>query len=166
MGDGTYVNGSFSNAWEVESHGIPTEKDENAGGNIYVSTAALTAIATVDIPVKVSGTTTSATLFRFTMPSNNRLVYTGKKPRRFQVVCSITSTAVSSNRNFSYHIYKNGVKQSESSQSMKMGSGVSAGSLTISCNILLATNDYIEVWVENNTDNSDVTATNLNLSIK
>lgn len=165
-GDGTYVVGSFSNQWAVESMGVPTEKDDVASGNIYVTSSALTSIITKDVPVKIAGTTTALSLFRVTMPANNKLTYTGFKTKRFQAICSVTSTAVSSNTNFSFHIYKNGVKLPESTQSMKLGSGVSAGSLTLSCTVSLTTNDYIEVWVENNTDNSDLTADNLNLSIK
>lgn len=166
LGTGTLVNGTFSSAWEVESIGLNTEKDDVASGNIYISSSALTTIATMDVPVKVAGTTTALSLFRVTMPSSNRLTYTGSKTRRFQVIVSITGTCASSNRNFSFHIYKNGSKLPESTQSMKLASGVSAGSLTLSCTVSLATNDYIEVWAENNSDNTDITVENMNLSIK
>ncbi|MCD6067934.1 MAG: hypothetical protein K0S33_2760 [Bacteroidetes bacterium] len=165
-GNGTTVVGNFSNSWEVEAGGLATQKDEAAGANLYISSPTLTAIATQDVPVKVAGTTTAATSFRVTMPTSNKLTYIGAKTRRFQVVCSITATASSNNKNFSFHIYKNGVKLPESTQSMKLATGVNTGSLTISCNVLMAPNDYVEVWVENNSDNSDITVENLNLSIK
>jgi hypothetical protein len=58
------------------------------------------------------------------------------------------------------------VLQPESTQSMKLSTGVNSGSLTLSCTALMAPNDYIEVWVENNSDNSGITVTNLNLSMK
>lgn len=166
QGTGTYVTGTFAKQWEVEATGIATEKDGSATGNVYVSATAVTDIVTKDVPVKVAGTTTSATLFRVTMPSNNRLTYTGLKTRRFQVVCSLTAVAASSNKSYSFHIFKNGVKLAESTQSMKMGSGINAGSLTISCTVSMAPNDYIEVWAENNTDTTDLTVENLNVSIK
>ncbi len=165
-GTGTFVSGTFSNKWEVEAYGLNTEKDDVASGNIYISSSAETTIATKDIPVKIAGITTAASLFRVTMPNNNRLAYIGTKTRRFQVIVSLTASAAAKNRNFSFHIFKNGSKLPESTQSMKLSADVSAGSLTLSCTLSLATNDYLEVWTENNTDNLNITVDNLNFSIK
>jgi hypothetical protein len=166
VGTGTYVSGSFSNAWEVEATGLNTEKDDVASANFYFSGSSLTSIATPNIPVKVVGTSILASSFRVTMPVNNRLAYAGTKSKRFQIMCSLTATASSNNRNFSFHIFKNGVLLPESTQSMKLATGVNSGSLTLSCTALLAPNDYIEVWVENNSDNTGITVNNLNLSMK
>jgi hypothetical protein len=165
-GTGTYVSGSFSNSWEVESSGLNTEKDDVAGANLYMSTTAVTDIITQDVPVKIAGTTTAPTLFRMSMPANNRLTYLGSKTRRFMVICSLTATAAQSGKHYTFHFFKNGVKLPESSQSMKMASATSDGSITLSCNVQLAPNDYIEVYVENDIDNSDVTINDLNLSMR
>ncbi|HEX4958780.1 MAG TPA: hypothetical protein VFV46_11430 [Lacibacter sp.] len=166
MGNGTRVNGSFSLQWEVESPGIATEKDDVASGNLYLTSATATNFSAVNTPVKVSGTTTSVGLFRVTSPTSNRLVYTGTKSRRFFVTASMSVTSAAANKYFSFYIYKNGVKLPESEQAMRLSSGVDKGSLTITCTILLSTNDYIEVWAANTTDNSSMTVETLNMAIK
>lgn len=166
MGNGTRVNGSFSLQWEVESPGIATEKDDVAAGNLYLTSAALTSFTSVNTPVKVAGTTSSVGLFRVTSPANNRLVYIGTKTRRFSVTASVSVTSQSANKYFSFFIFKNGVKLPESEQAMRLSSGVDKGSLTVTCTVQLSTNDYIEVWAANTSDNSGMTVETLNIAIK
>lgn len=167
-GDGTYVQGNFSNKWDIESYGLNTEKDDIASGNLYISSTANTVIASSNTPVKILGTTTSVNLFRFTSPTNNRLTYTGIKTRRSMVMCSLTSTLLGSsgNKYFSFYIAKNGVVLPESKQKVKLLSNTDQTPISISCLVLLAPNDYIEVWVENNTDDTDMFVQTLNMSIK
>jgi hypothetical protein len=165
-GNGTNVLGTFSSKWEVESAGLPTEKDAVSSGNIYVSTPATTLFAAMNTPVKVSGTTTAASLFRVTAPTSNRLAYTGTKTRTFQVICSLSMLAASSNRSYSFYISKNGSLLPESKQFLKLGSNADRGTVTLSCMVSMNTNDYVEVWVENNSDNSSLTVETLNLAIK
>ncbi|MBL7931263.1 MAG: hypothetical protein JNL60_05160, partial [Bacteroidia bacterium] len=166
VGTGTYINGTFSNNWEVESTGLTTQKDDVASGNIYISSTASTTFAAVNSPVKIQGTTTSANLFRVSSSVNNRLVYTGNKTKRFAVICSLSSIASGNNKNFSFYISKNGSVLPESKQLMKCSSSVDRGSITLSCTVSLSTNDYIEVWCENNTDATALSVESLNLAIK
>lgn len=165
-GTGTYVNGTFAKQWEVDATGITTEKDEVATGNLYISTASSTTFAAANTAVKVAGTTTATGLFRVTSPSNNRLTYTGTKTRRFQVLASLSVSASTVNKEFAFYIYKNGVKLPESEQEMRMGLAVDKGSLTLSCTVQLAPNDYIEVWAANSIDATSMLVETLNLSIK
>lgn len=166
MGSGTRVNGSFSGKWEVECPGITTEKDDVATGNIYLTSATSTSFSAINTPTKALCTTTAVGLFRVSSPTNNRLVYDGIKTRRFAVTASMSVTAQSANKNFSFYIYKNGVKLPESEQAMRLSTGVDKGSLTISCTVQLSTNDYIEVWAANTSDASSMTVETLNLTIK
>jgi hypothetical protein len=166
MGTGTRVNGTFSKKWEVESPGINTEKDDVSTGNLYLTASTNTTFTGTDIPTKVLCSTTPASLFRVTSPVSNRLTYDGTKSKRFQVIGSLSVTSQSANKYFSFYIVKNGVVLPESKQAMRLSSGVDKGSVTLSCTIQLAANDYVEVWVENNSDNSYVTIETLNLAIK
>lgn len=166
VGTGTYKTGTFSNRWEVESTGITTEKDDVAAGNLYISASAVTSIAAVNTPVKVAGTTTAGSLFRVTSPTNNRLTYTGKKSRRFQVICSVTMVSAGLNKNFSFYIAKNGTVLPESRQQMQLAVTGDRGTITVSCMADMATNDYLEVWVANNSDNTSLTVTLMNLAMK
>jgi hypothetical protein len=166
VGTGTFVTGSFSNAWEVESTGLNTEKDDVAAGNLYMTSAVTTVISAVNTPVKIAGTTTATNLFRVTSPANNRLTYTGTKQKRFQVICSLTATQVSTNKYFSFYIAKNGVILPESRQEVKIINSTDQGPVTLSCTVPLSPNDYVEVWVENETSSTDLTVQTLNLSIR
>ncbi|MBK7557527.1 MAG: hypothetical protein IPI54_04125 [Chitinophagaceae bacterium] len=163
---GTTVLGSFSNKWEVESMGLNTEKDDVASGNLYVSSIANTTFSAVNTPAKILGTTTAASLFRVTSPVNNRLAYTGTKTRRFQVLCSLTCSQTSSDREYSFYIYKNGVKISESSQKIKLVNVTDQESVTISCTTSMSPNDYLEVWAENNSNTTALRVETFNLAIK
>ncbi len=165
-GNGTYVVGNFSSEWEVESSDLRTEKDDVAAGNFYISTPAVTSFSAINTPTKVLGTTTSSDLFRVALPANNRLTYTGTKTKRFLVICSLSLTASANNKIFSLYIAKNGVILPESKQSRKLATGTDQGAMALSCVAELTTNDYLEVWVENNTDNTSMTVLTLNMSIK
>jgi hypothetical protein len=166
VGTGTYVTGTFTNAWEVEATGVPTQKDDVAGGNMYISTPVMTTFAAINTPVKVLGTTTSSGLYRMTHPVSNRMQYSGTKTRSFMIIGSLSITQSNNNRYFSFYLAKNGVIIPESRQDIKVVSSTDQVSLTISSRISLAPGDYIEVWVANQTATSDVTVQTMNLSME
>ncbi|AEA42544.1 hypothetical protein [Fluviicola taffensis] len=166
VGTGAYVTGTFTNAWEVETSGISTQKDDVAGGNMYLTTPVATTFALANTPVKVLGTTASASLYRATHPTSNRLTYTGSKTRSFFISSSLSITQPSSNRYFSFYIAKNGVIIPESRQDVKVVNSTDQVSLTISCRVTLAPNDYIEVWVENQSSTTNMTVQTMNLSME
>lgn len=166
IGTGTYVTGTFTNAWEVETTGISTQKDDVAGGNMYVTTPTATTFSASSTPVKMLGTTTAAGLYRMTHPANNRLTYGGSKTRAFLVSGALSITQPNSNRFFSFYIAKNGVIIPESRQDIKVVNSTDQVSLPLSCRVTLAPGDYIEVWVANQTATTNITVETLNLSIQ
>jgi hypothetical protein len=166
VGTGTYVTGTFTNPWEVEATGLKTQKDDVAGGNMYITTPVATTFTVAGAPKKAAGTTTAVDLFRVTHPVSNRLTYTGSKTRSFHVLASMSITQNNNNKYFSFYIAKNGVVIPESRQDIKIINSTDQVSLTISCRATLAPNDYIEVWVENQAATTDVTLQTLNLSME
>lgn len=166
LGTGTKVSGSFSSKWEVEAPGLTTEKDDVAAGNLYLTAGTATSFSGANIPTKVLGTTTAVGLFRVSSATSNRLAYDGTKTRRFSVMASLSVTAQSANKNFSFYIYKNGVKLPESEQAMRLSTGVDKASITLSCTVQLSTNDYIEIWAANTSDASSMSVETVNLTIK
>lgn len=166
LGTGAYVSGAFSKQWEVEVNGLRTEKDGTAGGNIYLTNSQTTVFTGIDIPVKMLGITSPVNLFRTTAPINNRLKYEGTKTRYFSAISSLSVESQAANKNFSFYFAKNGVILPESKQTLRLASAADKGSITLSCNIEMSTNDYIEVWVENNSDLSTLTVLSLNVAIK
>lgn len=165
-GSGTYVNGTFSINWEVDTDGLTTEKDATAAGNLYITSSAATAIATVNVPMKAAGTTTAYSLVRFTAPVSNRLTYIGNKTRSFSVILTMAYVTEANNKTYTVSIYKNGVKVTSSQMSFYRGSSTQTEISGTNCVVSLSTNDYIEVWIENNTDNKNITFQSMNLIIR
>lgn len=165
VGTGTYVTGTFTNAWEVEATGLNTQKDDVSGGNMYITTPVMTIFSLSNTPVKVLGTTSSSNLYRMTHPSNNRLQYSGSKTRSFIVTGSMSVTQSNNNRYFSFYLAKNGTIIPESRQDIKVVNSTDQVSLTITSRVTLAPGDYVEVWVANQTSTTDITVQTMNLSM-
>jgi hypothetical protein len=156
--------------WDVIAGNSSGNKDDLAIGNLYITAPATTSFATLSVPTKLLGTTTSANLYLMTA-SNNRLTYVGSKAKKFQVICSVTGTQGSSNIVYSFYIAKgNGTTTAvipESKQTIKFRNNADKVSVTTSCIVSLAPNEFIEVWVENS---SNITwgyvVETLNLAVK
>jgi hypothetical protein len=165
VGSGTNISGSFGTSWEIESSGLDTQKDDVAAGNLYLSSAATTTFSVSNTAIKAVGTTTAASLFRMSA-TNNRLVYSGAKKRRFQVICSLTATPASNNSIYSFFIAKNGTVLPESRQAVKMSSTTDQQSVTVSCTVELSAGQYIELWTRNDGGTNSVTITTFNMAAK
>ena len=165
-GTGTYVNGTFSNAWEVESYGLNTQKDDVSNGCLYMSSSAATTFSAANTATKILGTTATASLFRTTSPSSNKLTYIGGKTKTFTAICSLTGTQTSSAITYSFYIAKNGTILPESKQQVRFTNSTDLQSVTVSCTVSMAPNDYVEVWAANNTDMTALTVPSMNLAIK
>lgn len=166
VNSGTYINGTFSKEWEVEASGIDTKKDDNATGSIYISSTSTTNVTGKDIPVKVSGTTSSANLFRVDTDSqDNRLRYIGTKTRFFNVIATFSMEG-GRNDTIAFYIYKNGVAEPSIFVLNRIESANDIGAATIMGTVQLSTNDYVELWLENKSANADVTIEAMNFIIK
>jgi uncharacterized protein affecting Mg2+/Co2+ transport len=164
-GDGTLTTGTPGNEWEINSQGIATESDEIAAGSFYLTSSAVTTIATVNTPVKMAGTTAGVGLFRTTSDIDNRVTYTGTKTKSFRVAADLSFTADANGKVFNFYIFKNGVMIPSSLQKTKLGNSTDARSVGLSSIVELAPGDYVEIWIENTTDASDATLESINLSI-
>lgn len=130
-------------------------------GTMYRNVAAATTIVTPGTYVKAAGTTTAGALNGFDMPADNRLRYTGAATKHFHLVVSASFTMAGSNDVIGLKMAKNGVPMDESVQRRKVGTGTDIGSTAIHADAVLATNDYIELWVTNETDSVAVTVDEL-----
>jgi hypothetical protein len=163
---GSYVGYNFTNKWFVKGQGVLSETDDNATGNLYVSTSVVTPVPGANTPIKASGITTGLNLLRTDTAGDNRLIYTGTKTRFFTYTASLSVTASSNGKRFVFYVAKNGVILPESAQSRKIANGADRGSMTLSGVTQLQTNDFIEVWVENINDGTDITMESMNLLIR
>lgn len=135
-------------------------------GNYYMrNNATATTIATINTPVKVAGTTTANSLNQKFSHSSNRLTYDGafEDTFRAQAVATVTGSA---NKVFGFYGAVNGVVDSNSEMYATTNAGGRAESIVIQGVFTLAPGDYIEVWIENTTDTSNLTVEFLNLIVE
>ncbi len=78
---------------------------------------------------------------------------------------ALSLTASSNGKRFNFYVAKNGVIMPETKQRIKIAFGADVGVVALSGIVNLALGDYIEVWIENTNDASDVTVESMNLSI-
>ena len=167
VGAGTALSGvqyTAESAQFRDNKGIPN----TAGICQYViqGSASATTIASQGTFYKVEGTTTpGAYISRFTTAVNNRATFTGDATSFFKVTATISVTG-QNNRNLSFRVAKNGVTI-PTSQASTTTDGVNnivpATCLSI---VQLSTGDYIEIFVANNSNTSNVAVSDMSVIIE
>lgn len=119
--------------------------------------------------VKLNGTTTSNSLFRFTKDGNNRITYRGNKTRYFQVTASVSYQSAA-DMTLILYFARNGVVLADTKVYARPSTGFfsSAGilALPIVGTIQLKTNDYIEIWGERYDGSGNMSTVSLNLTAR
>lgn len=134
------------------------------GGYGMAGNATATTIAVAGTYYKVLGTTTANTLDGFTH-TNNRLTYAGTTTHYFKIIASpISMISAGTNIISSLKLAKNGTVIGYP-VTRKINTGADVGACSLSFDVSLATNDYIELFVTNETNTSTVTVEDLYLSI-
>lgn len=166
-GGGTYLAGvqSIDNkALFTETRGV---QNSAAISNYYmVNNATVTDIVTQGVAVKIAGTTTVGALVQKFTLTDNRATYIGAITRDFKVTAVLTVIAATANKQIGLYVRKNTSLITESEQYVTTNANSRAEAITIQSFVNLATNDYIEIWVENDTDATDVTCSFLNVIIE
>lgn len=157
-GGGTYTTGITSDdnkALWINCRGITNS--DTVGGMYVQNNSAVTNIVTQGVAVKVNAATTAAAVNQRFTHAANRLTYVGARERDFLV--SVTATLVDGGVNNSYGIYiaKNGVAIAESEQYVQASGAGRVESVALQAIIPMTTDDYLEVFAENDTSTADVT---------
>jgi hypothetical protein len=90
-----------------------------------------------------------------------RITYNGTSPRHVHIVASIAMTAASNNQTIAFRIAVNGTTLPESMIERRVGTGSDIGAVAIHADALLNENDYIELYVANETSTANVTVNDL-----
>lgn len=124
-----------------------------------------TVIAVVNTPVKAAGVTSNGLSSSDITLSSGRIQYTGADTKNFYCSVALNGFRIGAGlgTNFTFYIAKNGLVLSKSA--VKEQSGTDETVISTQCYIDLATNDYIELWLENNTNIQDYRVENMNLTI-
>ena len=117
-------------------------------------------------PIKISAGTNwvSAHADQFTVNTNGRITYNGINTAEFVIDCKISGTVAAGTSTFTFYLAKNG-SIITSSKSTEEFSSSAIGSASSVCSIVsLVATDYIEVFVENDTDLDDWVSHTLNMT--
>ncbi len=175
---GAYAGYNFNNSWNVNCPGIPVESDEVSGGNIYYDgtiTTGFVQTITNNSALNLSGnsnsnSTTLVNALRTMSTQDNRITYTGKKTRTFQVNAALSIRGNSGVGDYyAFFIRKNGTDTlTETNTLMRVNNTSDISSNAISGTVELAPNDYIEIWGQRliGSGSTSITVFSLNLSIK
>lgn len=139
------------------------ESVRNPFMGVYVSTPAATTISVAGTAVKMAGTTTvtSKTDDMDANAASNRVRYTGTVMRHFHVVAQATLTFVTGvNQNAVLQVYHFDASAGTGSLIVHSEARADIGGgdefqVTTHADVMLDTNDYLEIWVANaaNTNN-------------
>lgn len=130
-------------------------------GSMSRLVAAATTVITPGTYYKAAGTTVAVNLNDFDMPLDNRLRYTGLASKHFHIVVSASFTVGGTNDVVGLKIAKNGVVIDNTVQRRKVTTGTDIGSTAVHGDVVLATNDYLELWLTNETASDTVTVDEL-----
>lgn len=173
-----YAGYNFTNAWTVESPGVPREGDGAATGNFHMDASTVTNFGnSPTTPKKLEGNTTTTNLYRFENGSSehNKIYYRGNRTRYFQVDASI-SFVPSDISTYIFSLAVNGVPVDATRVYTRPDAGdniftsINPGHTNISLGgtLKLKKNDYVEVFAQRVTrsGNVSISTASLNLSIK
>lgn len=165
-GAGTYLTGLDyqSNKASFKNNTGIVNSDEIAQYYMNGNTTATT-ITTIGTSVKVAGTTTAAALNQKFNHTDNRATYVGSRTRFFKVTATL-SVDSGNNNQVGIYIAKNGTLLTESEIYVTTNAGGRAENGMVQTLVELAEDDYIELFVENDTSKTDVTVTELNVIIE
>lgn len=130
------------------------------GGVSLEGNATATTISTVSTPVVAdwdSGGTQTA-VRNFTVTSGGRITYSGTPDTHAHVVINLSLfVTINASKEINVYIYKNGTTQIGSHLALTTQGNGEKESTAIHCDTMMSTNDYLELWVSNETDSNDIT---------
>ena len=136
----------------------------------YITNAnkAVSPAITAGVPAKVGGTATDGGSRGFTVSTatGGRATYNGAATKTFTVSVTLAVTSTKSNEVMMGYIAKGGTVIASSEVSRKIGTGTDVGAMSMHTVVTLATDEYIEVFVDLAASTADtITAENLKVCI-
>ena len=152
---------AYDNRWEMQLNSNIINSFDLVLATHAASTIAISGIAT---PVILGATWVVEDSHRFSSSVGGRFTYTGKGTH-VEVNASISADIVTASDNISFFVYLNGVQITESRMTRLFSAG-SIGNLVLFWSLELATNDYIEIWLQNDDTTVDVNISKAILRIR
>lgn len=118
--------------------------------------ATVTTITTISTPVKIAGTWVIEDVSLMTGTTGGRVTMNSEVTKRLPVSAVMDLEPVSgTNKLIKTYLYKNGTKINASGRQVRVDSG-NPLNVALTWQLDLAENDYLELFVENNTDNISI----------
>jgi hypothetical protein len=135
-------------------------------GQVYMQgNSTATVIASTATPVLVAGTWTVDLSTNATCTTAGRITYTGTTTQILKINAALSlDPASGSNQNLQVYLYKNGAAIAGSRMESKINHGEHK-EVSLVYQISMATNDYIEIYVQNSTATNNITVSRAVLSI-
>ena len=157
-------NNDGLNGWNFDV--IAPSGDSSEYGEVHMqSNTTNTIILSSNTPVKVAGITSIGLSSSNITLGTNSITYTGTSPKIFKVTALVTGIrATGSGRtDVTLYIALNGAVITKSA--MKIEWTNQERTITVQSLLSLSINDFVEVWVENNTDADDLEIQYMSLTI-
>jgi hypothetical protein len=169
-GLGSVVNGRFSGAGTILSTISPDDarwnffvndgiQDTRPDGLLSLNGIKTVTIAAANTPVKIGGVAADWVIERTSQVTGNtdgRLTYDGERVATLPILANISAEAASgSNKDITFYIAIDGAIIANSAQATAVSAGAPKNT-PIPWQDALANAQFVEVWVENNTDTVDI----------
>lgn len=139
----------------------------------YISAPAATTVTSQNTFYKVAGTTTLGNATLFTMPANNRVLYSGTAARDAFLNCSITFTCSGSAQTIGFQVWKftaatnSGAYLTSSFMARTITVGTNSVAISLCVSDTVSTGDYFEIHTNNATSGgATVTAQYMSLMVQ
>jgi len=152
VGSADFLNGNISQYDDLWAMHFNPDIINSVDLALATHGGATITITTQDAPVKITGTWTSQDMNRFTHDNAGKWTYNGKGCH-LSVNVSLSGAAAAVSDTFRFYIYKNGAQIAASMVSREFDTSI--GNISMLWELELATDDYIELYVENHTDTRD-----------
>ena len=150
----------FDNLWEMQMNPQIYNSYDEVLATRDTTNVVIAASAT---PVVVGATWTAHETHRFTATAGGRFTYTGKGSH-MAVTATISGSIVSATDNVTYLLYKNGNPIAASAITREFTAGT-IGNMVLVWSLEMDTNDYLELWVQNDDTSVDITISKITLRI-
>lgn len=130
-------------------------------GHLYVSSSSATTVGSSSTWYEAAGTfTLGSSVLNYSKSANNRLRYDGSPTQLSLVIAHFTLSCASSNQALGVGIAKNGTVLTGADVRLYINAtGTDTQSGCVVALTSMATNDYIGIWVRNDTGGNNVTLT-------
>ena len=137
------------------------------GQAYYTNNTVQNPIATQNVFEKILGTTTASTINQKFSHTNNRLTYTGGLARSFKVTAAISANSVVTNSVIiKTRVAKNGITIAESESQATTSASARNENFFSQAIVELNTNDFIEVFITNESNANNLLVTELNFIVE